>query len=317
MTTKMSVEDLEVRGRRVFCRVDFNVPLDGSVVTDDSRIRAALPTVRWLLDHGARLVLASHLGRPKGTRVSAYSLRPVADRLEVLLGRTVAFADDCVGPEAAQAVAALEPGTAVVLENLRFHAGETANDDAFADALAALADIYVNDAFGTAHRAHASTEGVARRLRPAAAGFLMNRELTELGRLLHAPRSPFLAILGGAKVSDKIELIENLLSRVDAFLVGGAMAYTFLRAAGTPIGASLVEDDKVGLAAELVRKADTAGKRFVLPVDHVAAVGGDDANVRVTDGDALADDEAGCDIGPRSIARFVEEMHVASNATQG
>jgi phosphoglycerate kinase len=295
----------------VFCRVDFNVPLDGAVVTDDSRIQAALPTVRWLLERGARVVLASHLGRPKGKPDAAYSLRPAVDRLASLLGRPVAFADDCVGPSAERAVAALEPGSAVVLENLRFHAGETANDDRFADALATLGDVYVNDAFGTAHRAHASTEGVARRLRPAAAGFLMNRELTELGRLLHEPRSPFLAILGGAKVSDKIELIENLLPRVDAFLVGGAMAYTFQQAAGRPIGGSRVETDKLELAAELVRKADAAGKRFVFPIDHVAAVGGNDADVRVTVDDALADDEAGGDIGPRSVERFVAEIREA------
>ena len=311
MTTKMSVQEIEVRDRRVFCRVDFNVPLDGPVVTDDSRIRAALPTVRWLLDHGARLVLASHLGRPKGVPDPAFTLRPAADRLAELLERPVAFAEDCIGPAAERAVEALELGAVVVLENLRFHAGETANDDAFADALAALAEIYVNDAFGTAHRAHASTEGVARRLQPAVAGFLMNRELTELGRLLHDPRSPFVAILGGAKVSDKIELIENLVPRVDAFLVGGAMAYTFQKAAGSPTGASLVENDKVELATELVRMGKAAGKRFVFPVDHVAAVGGDDARVRFTEGVELADDEAGGDIGPRSVERFVEEIRRA------
>lgn len=311
MREKKSVRDVDVRDRRVFCRVDFNVPLDGGVVADDSRIRAALPTVRWLVDHGARVVLASHLGRPKGRRVDDLSLRPVTDRLGELLGVPVAFAGDCVGPEAEQAAGALGPGSVLLLENLRFHDGETANDDRFADALARLGDVYVNDAFGTAHRAHASTDGVPRRVRPAAAGFLMERELVELGRLLQDPASPFIAILGGAKVSDKIELIDNLMPRVDRFLVGGAMAYTFQQAAGHPIGASRVEADKVDLARELVRKAEAEGKSFVFPEDHVASVGGDDASVRTTEGIDLADDEAGGDIGPRTVERFVAEIRAA------
>jgi phosphoglycerate kinase len=311
MSEKRSVRDVDVRDRRVFCRVDFNVPLSDGAVADDSRIRAALPTVRWLVEHGARVVLTSHLGRPKGERRAELSLRPVAACLAGLLDRPVAFAPDCVGAEAEAAVAAIGAGEVVLLENLRFHAGETANDAPFADALARHGQVYVNDAFGTAHRAHASTEGVPRRVRPAAAGFLMERELVELGRLLDAPESPFVAILGGAKVSDKIELIDNLMPRVDRFLVGGAMAYTFQTAAGQPVGASLVEEDKVGLARDLVRKAEAAGKSFLLPVDHVAAVGGDDAAVRVTEGVALAADEAGGDIGPRTTERFCSEVAAA------
>jgi len=311
MAKKLRVQDLEVAGRRVFCRVDFNVPIEGASVGDDSRIRAALPTLQWLRERRARIVLASHLGRPKGEARPEFSLRPVAGTLAALLGAPVAFAEDCVGPAARSAVEALADGDVVLLENLRFHKGETDNSDDFAEGLAALADAYVNDAFGTAHRAHASTVGVPMRLRPAAAGFLMDRELAELGRLLESPASPFVAILGGAKVSDKIELIENLMPRVDRFLVGGAMAYTFQKAAGLPIGRSRVEEDKVGLAGELVRKAAGAGKAFVFPEDHVAAVGGDDARVRTTTGVALADDEAGGDIGPRSAERFAAEVAAA------
>jgi phosphoglycerate kinase len=308
MSKKLGVRALDVRNRRVFCRVDFNVPLDGASVTDDSRIRAALPTIRWLVDHEARLVLASHLGRPKGERRPELSLRPIADRLSQLLGRSVVFVDDCVGAEVRNAVESTAPGDVVLLENLRFHAGETDNADDFAESLAALADVYVNDAFGTAHRAHASTEGVPRRVRPAAAGILMERELTELGRLLGSPESPFVAILGGAKVSDKIELIENLMPRVDTFLVGGAMAYTFLRAEGHEVGASRIEFDKIDLAERLLSAARDAGKDVLLPIDHVVSIGGDDENVRTIDSVEIPDDSAGGDIGPRTAERFAAEV---------
>lgn len=309
MPQKISVRDLgDLRGRRVFCRVDFNVPIESGVVTDDSRIASSLPTIKLLCERAARVVLASHLGRPKGKLRTEFSLAPVATRLGSLLGRPVAFADDCVGASAEEAAARLASGEVLLLENLRFHPEEEANDAAFSDALARLGDLYVNDAFGSAHRAHASTAGVPSRLKPAAAGLLMEEELAHLGRLLDAPTHPFLAILGGAKVSDKIELIENLLPHVDGFLVGGAMAYTFLKAQGHPIGRSLVEADKLDLAHRLLERVESAGKRFHLPVDHVVAVGGEDSRVRTTPGVALASDEAGMDIGPKTAAAFAAEI---------
>jgi phosphoglycerate kinase len=306
---KLSVRDLrDLTKKRVFCRVDFNVPIESGRVTDDARIAAALPTIELLQAAGARVVLASHLGRPKGKPRPEFSLAPVAGRLASLLGRPVSFAGDCIGEPAEYAVNELPPGAALLLENLRFHRGEEANDAGFADALARLGDMYVNDAFGSAHRAHASTVGVPARLKPAAAGLLMQEELTHLGRLLEDPAHPFLAILGGAKVSDKIELIDNLLPHVDGFLVGGAMAYTFMRAQGHPVGRSLVEGEKLELARALLARVEAAGKRFLLPVDHVVAVGGDETNVRVTAGSALADDEAGMDIGPGTAAAFAAEI---------
>ena len=309
MTRKLSVQNLhDLRGKRVFCRVDFNVPIEAGRVTDDTRIASSLPTIRLLREAGARVILASHLGRPKGKPRPEFSLAPVAAHLASMLGQPVAHAADCIGEPAERAVAQLPPGGILLLENLRFHAGEEANDPGFSDALARLGDLYVNDAFGSAHRAHASTAGVPARLKPAAAGLLMQAELAHLGRLLDNPAHPFLAILGGAKVSDKIELIENLLPRVDGFLVGGAMAYTFLKAQGHPIGRSLVEAEKLDLAHALLARVAAAGKRFLLPVDHIAAVGGDDTNVRATAGIALADDEAGMDIGPNTAASFEAEI---------
>jgi phosphoglycerate kinase len=309
MGAKLSVRALrDLAGKRVFCRVDFNVPLEDGRITDDTRIVASLPTIELLLEQRARVVLASHLGRPKGKPKPEFSLAPVAAHLGVLLRQPVTFASDCIGDAAEHAVARLAPGAALLLENLRFHAEEEANDDRFADELAGLGDVYVSDAFGSAHRAHASTAGVPARVKPAAAGLLMEAELSHLGRLLSDPAHPFLAILGGAKVSDKIELVDNLLPHVDAFLIGGAMAYTFLAAQGQPTGRSLVEAEKVGLAKDLLARIHAARKRIVLPTDHVAAVGGDDANIRTTSGVALAPDEAGMDIGPATLAAFVAEI---------
>jgi phosphoglycerate kinase len=306
---KLSVKDLDVRGKRVFCRVDFNVPLANGEVTDDRRIAASVPTIRLLTEGGARVVLASHLGRPKGKPKPEFSLRPAASRLAELLGDEVAFASDCVGEPAETAVAALEDGGVLLLENLRFHAEEEANDPGFARALARLGDLYVDDAFGSAHRAHASTDGVPRILKPAAAGLLMERELEYLGRILGNPESPFVAVLGGAKVSDKIELIENLLPKVDTFLIGGAMAYTFLAARGVPIGQSLLEADKVATATDLLARAARAA--FFLPLDHVVAAGGDREQPRVTEDVAIAEGEVGLDIGPRTAERFAAELQKA------
>jgi phosphoglycerate kinase len=312
MARKLSVRDLhDLAGKRVFCRVDFNVPIDSGRVQDDARIIASLPTIDLLCSAGARVVLSSHLGRPKGKPRPEFSLAPVAAHLALLRGRPVAFAAACIGETAERGVSQLDPGAVLLLENLRFDSREEANDGGFADALARLGDLYVNDAFGSAHRAHASTVGVPLRLKPAASGLLMQAELTHLGRLLEAPRRPFLAILGGAKVSDKIELIQNLLPRVDGFLVGGAMAYTFLEAQGHPVGRSLVEADKVDLARDLLARVKAAGKEFRLPIDHVVAVGGDVTKVRTAPGVSLADDEAGMDIGPRTAATFEAEIRRA------
>ena len=309
MARKLSVRDLrDLAGKRVFCRVDFNVPIEAGRIADATRIVASLPTIELLRRANARVVLASHLGRPKGKPRAEFSLAPVAAHLASLLGQPVAFASDCAGAAAERGVADLAGGSVLLLENLRFHAGEEANDPAFVSALAQLGEVYVNDAFGTAHRAHASTAGVPARVKPAAAGLLMEAELSHLGRLLEDPLHPFVAILGGAKVSDKIELVDNLLPHVDTFLVGGAMAYTFLKAQGQSIGRSLVEDGKLELATSLLARVKAAGKRMLLPVDHVAAVGGNDANVRTTAGVALGPDEAGMDIGPSTLTEFTDEI---------
>ena len=312
---KMTVRDLPVAGKRVFVRVDFNVPTDGQgAITDDTRIRAALPSIRYLREQGAKVILASHFGRPKGKVADEFRLTAVGRRLAELLGAPVQKLDDCVGPEVERAVAAMKPGDVVLLENVRFYPGEEKNDPDFARKLAALADLFVNDAFGAAHRAHASTAGVAAYL-PAVAGFLMEKEVSALGRLLERPERPFVAILGGAKVSDKIGVIENLLGKCDRLLVGGGMANTFLAARGLNLGQSLVELDQVGLAKELLARA---GDRLVLPVDVVAAPAVEAAAPRKTVGvdalgapGALGPTDKALDIGPATVARFEKEIAAA------
>ena len=266
---KLSIKDLTLRGQRVFIRVDFNVPIKDGRVEDDTRIEASLPTINYATEQQARVILASHLGRPKGERIDKYSLRPVAEHLAHLLGRPVAFADDCVGEPAESKVAAMSDGDVLLLENLRFHPEEEKNDDNFARALAGLCDVYVNDAFGTAHRAHASTAGITRHVSKSAAGLLMEKELEYLGKVLNEPEHPFVAILGGAKVSDKIPVINALIDRgVEKILIGGAMAYTFLKAEGFTVGKSLVEDSMLQTALEIKKRAEEKGIEFLLPTDH-------------------------------------------------
>ena len=310
-----SVRDLALEGKRVFVRVDFNVPIKEGRITDDTRIRSSIPTIAHVLGRKpAVLLLASHLGRPKGRPAPEYSLAPVAKRLEELLGRTVVFAADCVGDGARKAIAEAGDGGVVLLENLRFHAGEEKNDPAFAASLGELADVYVNDAFGAAHRAHGSTEGIVRHVSDAGAGLLMEAELKHLGAAISSPVRPFVAILGGAKVSDKIDVIENLIDKVDALLIGGAMAYTFFKAKGKPVGTSLVEDDRLDTAREvLTRAANRPELRFELPVDHVVAPkreAGAPAETLGVD-DAAIGDRMGLDIGPRTIERYAEVIRGA------
>jgi phosphoglycerate kinase len=313
MFSKMTLRDIPLGGKRVFCRVDFNVPIDAAgQISDDTRVQAALPTIRFLIEQGAKVILASHLGRPKGKPDPAASLAPVAQHLSRLLARPVTMAADCVGAAVAAQVAELSPGAVLLLENVRFHRGETDNDPAFAEQLAELADVYVNDAFGTAHRAHASTEGVARLLRPAVAGLLMEKELQYLGSALADPQRPFVAILGGAKVSDKITVIDNLLNKVDAILIGGGMAYTFLKAQGLAVGKSLVEADRVELAARLLERAQQLGVRFLLPEDHlVAAEFAPDSPAQVATNAQFPDSGMGLDIGPATIATYQKEIRQA------
>ncbi len=301
MFNKKTIKDVDVQGKRVLVRVDFNVPIKEGKVGDDTRIRAALPTLTYLLDHGAALILCSHLGRPKGKPDPALSLKPVAEHLGELLDQKVAFAEDCIGPPAQTAAEKLQPGDVLLLENTRFHAEEKANDPEFAKKLASLADIYVNDAFGSAHRAHASTEGVANYL-PAAAGFLMEKEIRYLGQAIANPDHPFIAILGGAKISDKIGVIRNLLEKADQVLIGGGMANTFFKAQGYPVGDSLVEDEVLDTARELIEEG---GNRLRLPVDVVIA---DDfsaeAERKVMSMGPVPEGWRILDVGPETIASF-------------
>ncbi|MEW6698386.1 MAG: phosphoglycerate kinase [Bacillota bacterium] len=301
---KKSVKDIDVRGKRVFVRVDFNVPLDGEVITDDTRIQKALPTIQYLTEQGAKVILASHLGRPKGEVVEKYRLTPVAKRLSELLGKNVIKVNDSVGPEPRQAIAAMQGGDVLLLENVRFHGEETKNDEKYARQLAELADIFVNDAFGAAHRAHASTAGIAEHL-PAVAGFLMEKELENLGKAVTNPERPFVAIIGGAKVSDKIGVIENLLAKVDTLIIGGGMANTFIKAQGHQVGKSLVEPDKVELAKELLERAKAKKVELLLPADALVALAMEPtAQQKVVPVTEVPDEWMILDIGPATAEKF-------------
>src|ERR1700716_1571314 len=307
---KLSIRDLEMGNKRVFIRVDFNVPLEGGRVTDDTRIRETLPTIALARERGARVVLASHLGRPKGKPDPKYSLRPVAAKLAELFGAPVEFAADCVGADAEAKSRALANGGVLLLENVRYHAEEEANDETFSRQLAALCDgLFVCDAFGSAHRAHASVVGITRFVKQAAAGLLMERELAFLGKALSNPERPFVAVLGGAKVSDKIEVVENLMRIADAMLIGGGMAYTFLKSQGLPIGNSLVEANKLDLARKLIEEAKQRNFRLLLPSDHVlGAEFKPDTKTQTTSVNATPDGWMGLDIGPETIKKFSAEL---------
>jgi phosphoglycerate kinase len=309
---KLSIRDLYLKNKRVFIRVDFNVPMSNGKVDDDTRIRETLPTLRLAMEKGGRIVLASHLGRPKGKVDLKYSLAPVAKALQELLGKPVKFAADCVGLEAESQSKSLGEGEVLLLENVRFHPEEEANDPEFARQLSALCDgLFVCDAFGSAHRAHASVVGITKFVKQAASGLLMEKELSYLGKAISNPDRPFVAILGGAKVSDKIEIVQNLMKLADAMLIGGAMAYTFLRSQGLPIGKSLVENDKLDLARDLLNEAKKKNFRFVLPVDHVLAESLDSNATRVTDIAHTPDGWMGLDIGPSTVSLFQKEISTA------
>jgi phosphoglycerate kinase len=307
---KFTIQDLDLRGKRVFIRVDFNVPLKDGVVTDDTRIRETLPTLKLAMEKGGRLVLASHLGRPKGGPDAKYSLKPAAKKLEELLGKPVAFAADCVGPEAEAKSKALKDGDVLVLENVRFHPEEEKNDEVFSKQLAALCDgVFVCDAFGSAHRAHASVVGITKFVKQAAAGLLMEKELAYIGKAISNPTRPFVAILGGAKVGDKIEVVENLMKVADAMLIGGGMAYTFLKAQGLSIGKSLVEEDKLDLARRILADVKQKNFKLLLPLDNVVTPEFKaDAPTKIVDVSAIPADQMGLDIGPKTIATYSAEI---------
>src|SRR5579863_9166605 len=320
--SKLSIRDIELKNKRVFIRVDFNVPLseDGQTITDDTRIVATLPTIEYAIRHHAKVILASHLGRPKGKPNPNYSLRPVVDRLRELLDKkednysiNVAFSPDCVGEIAEEMSRQLESGQVLLLENLRFHAQEEANDPHFSKELASLAQVYVNDAFGSAHRAHASTEGITHYLKPAVAGLLMEKEITYLGKALESPEKPFIAIIGGSKISGKIDVIDNLLDKVDTLVIVGGMAYTFYRSKGVATGKSLVEEDKIDMAKETIAKANAKGVNLLLPVDNILADRfADDAKTQVWDTAVnFPADWMGLDIGPKSVAAIEEVISTA------
>ena len=304
----MTIAQLDLAKRRVFVRADLNAPLDRGTVTDDTRLRAVVPTIQHALTAGAAVVLASHLGRPKGKVAPEFSLRPIAERLESLLGQRVELAPDCVGAETLERARALEPGQVLLLENLRFHPEEEANDDDFARALAELAECYVDDAFAAAHRAHASIAAITKHLQPAAAGLLMQQELTALGRILESPEKPLVAILGGAKVSDKLTLVEHLLERVDVLIIGGGMAFTFLSSLGHAVGRSLVEADHVETARRTLDAARRRGVALVLPVDAVVADGLESAQGRTVGIREIPAQQMGLDIGPRTVERFTRAL---------
>ena len=310
---KLSIRDIDLKGKRVFVRVDYNVPLDDQcAITDDTRICASLPTLQYALDKGARLILTSHLGRPKGKPNPKMSLKPAAERLSKLLGKPVAFAPDCVGPEAEAAAKALKDGEILLLENLRFHPEEEKNDPEFSKKLAALGEVYVNDAFGSAHRAHASTEGITKFLSPCAAGMLMEKELEYLGKAVEHPERPYVAIVGGAKVSDKIDLLQNLLRFADTILVGGAMAYTFLKAQGVDVGASRVEADKLDMAHDMMEFGKRRSVKLGLPSDHVVADKLDaSAQAETVETAAIPAGKMGLDIGPATRAEFAKDIAAA------
>ena len=309
-----NVSELPLEGKTVFLRADFNVPLDGGVITEAHRIDSALPTIRFLLEKAARLVIASHLGRPGGSSDSRWSLAPVRRHLERSLSLGVQLAPDCIGLEVERLVKGLEPGKVVLLENLRFHPGEEANDPAFARSLADLADVYVSEAFGAVHRAHASTEGMVGHFRQKGAGFLFREEVEYLSRVLSAPERPVAVILGGAKVSDKIGILRNLVPRVDVVMVGGAMAYTFLKARGVAVGRSLLERDSLGVAGDIMNEAERSGVPLVLPVDHVVAEDTDAGAHDVTPDASIPEDRMGLDIGPKTAALFADKLNGAAMA---
>jgi len=302
---KKTLQDIEISGQKVLMRVDFNVSLENGRITDDNRIVQVLPSIKYILENDGLLILMSHLGRPDGERDESLSLQPVAERLRQKIDANVIFADDCIGQPAENAIDQAEPGDVVLLENVRFHPGEKQNDELFAQKLAAHGDLFVNDAFGSSHRAHASVAGVANYLQPAVAGFLMEKEIEHLSKAIDNARSPFVAVLGGAKVSDKIGAIDHLLDRVDTIIIGGGMTYTFYEAKGLPVGKSLVEDDKVALAGQLLEKAQQKGVKIILPIDSVVAQEiTEDAQFRVVQEDGIEEDWMGLDIGPQSELMF-------------